>query len=315
MDTLEFRLSAFNYTAYRNACAVAYIFVNGKDLLDTLYEYEKREDLKVIAHAPLTLDELHENLSEGYESNAVPIFSCEGSATVFVTVEVGADKVVWKTSVLPPLVFDKAQYFREIYKLKQWRFNDALVIEYDGIDCGFVGLNLIKSGKVFHFGFDELLSDPFPQLVNLFLHVQRGEDCTENLGDTYDDRITALKISTRHEGDKVFLTAELVDKKIILTETYEREDLAAMLKKIFDALLNDKYFPYSYPCFWYLGESDESDTVLDAIEAAHPYWTNGDVCNCAVESGQLKLAPRYEKYLGHYKKMLTDYVIPDKWFE
>ncbi len=88
-----------------------------------------------------------------------------------------------------------------------------------------------------------------------------------------------------------------------------------MLKKIFDALLNDKYFPYSYPCFWYLGESDESDTVLDAIEAAHPYWTNGDVCNCAVETGQLKLAPRHEKYLGHYKKMLTDYVIPDKWFE
>ncbi len=190
-----------------------------------------------------------------------------------------------------------------------------LKIEYESIDCGYVGINFIKDGKNFNLGFDELLSDPFPQFVNLFVHVQHNEDCEEKFGDTHDGRITVLKISVRPDAEKVILNAEFVNEKILLEEIYRREELAAMLKKIFDDLLNDKYFPYSYPCFCYLSESDLSNDVLDAIEEAHLDWETGDVWNYAVESGQLKLASCYEKYLENYKKMLTDFVIPDKWFE
>lgn len=108
-----------------------------------------------------------------------------------------------------------------------------------------------------------------------------------------------------------------VAAKIIFCEYLPHEKLLEMFKKIFDALLNDKYFPYSYPCFFYLclADDDSGGNVTDAIEDAHPDWTTGDAVNYAVETGQLKLAPRYEKYLKLYKKMLTDYIIPDKWFE
>ena len=192
---------------------------------------------------------------------------------------------------------------------------DKLKILYDSIDCGSVEFHLIKNGKTFKFAFDELLSDPFPQLVDLLVHVQRGEACTEGLGDTYDDRIIVLKISVQPDGDKVVLRVELIKEKFLLEEIYPREELVAMFKKIFDDLLNDKYFPYSYPCFWHIccADDDLGDNVMDAIEDAHPDWEMGDVCNYAVDSGQLKLAPRYEKYLEHYKKMLMDFVIPDKW--
>ena len=320
MDTIEFRLSAFNYTDCITQNAFAHIFINGKNFSDMLYEFEKREGLKIINHAPISVAELHENLSEKYKIKSVKICS-----QLITDVETVTSNVVWKNFVLPhaenytknfgEFVFDKAQYFREVEKLKRWRFNDKLIIEYGSIDCGFVDFNFIKSGKLFNFAFDELLSDPLPQLVNLFVHIRRGEPCTENFGDTYDDRIKVLKISVRPVEDEIFLTAEIVKKKILLTEIYRREELAAMFKKFFDARLNDKYFPYSYPCFCYLSESDVTDEVLDAIEDAHPDWTTGDVWNYAVETGQLKLAPRHEKYLEHYKKMLTEFIIPDKWFE
>ena len=39
---------------------------------------------------------------------------------------------------------------------------------------------------------------------------------------------------------------ELVGEKFIFCECLTLEELAAMFKKIFDAPLNDKYFPYSY---------------------------------------------------------------------
>ena len=93
----------------------------------------------------------------------------------------------------------------------------------------------------------------------------------------------------------------------------KREDLIAMLKKIFDALLNDKYFPYSYPCFGSIHEEDNLYDELVEEAKKHSDWSFGNVLNYAAETGQLKLAPRYEKYLAHYKKMLTEYVIPDKW--
>ena len=310
MNTIEFRLSAFHYERRAAPLAVANIFIDGKNVLDTLYEFERRKGLPFIEHAPLAVAELHENLSERYKPEPAEICS-----QMFVKVEVGAEIVTWKN--FGEFVFDKAQYFREVEKLQRWRFNDKLIFEYDGIECGFVSFNFMTGGKVYNFIFDELLSDPFTQLVNLFVHVERGEFCAEEFDDTYDDSVKVLKISVHPNADEVCLTVEIIKKKILLTENYRREELAAMFKKIFDALLNDKYFPYSYPCFWYLGEDDEDafDKIISDIEAEHPYWTDGDVWNYAAETKGVKLAPRHEKYLALYRKMLTDYIIPDKWLD
>ncbi|MBR4152897.1 MAG: hypothetical protein IKT98_08050 [Selenomonadaceae bacterium] len=194
----------------------------------------------------------------------------------------------------------------------------GLKIEYGGVECGFVILRIKEGFSIHEFIFDEIMSDPFPELVNLYVHVQRGENYSENFFDTYDENITVLKISARVQKERVLVTVELVKKKIILKEVFQRKEFLAMVKKIFTGLLSDKYFPYSYPCFLYITEThgtEFSEAIMDSIANSRSDWTTGDVLNYAFESGRLKLEPRYVKYLEQYKRMLTDFVIPEDWFE
>ena len=167
--------------------------------------------------------------------------------------------------------------------------------------------------KAFNFYFDELLDDPLPDFVKFFNAVRGGEDYF-NVELMRDDGHVALKLSTKRWLDEqIRFYVELVGEEIIFCEYMKRDDLIAMLKKIFDALLNDKYFPYSYPCFDNIHEEDNLYDELVEEAKKHSDRSFGDVLNYAAETGQFKLMPRYEKYLAHYKKMLTEYIIPDKW--
>ena len=101
------------------------------------------------------------------------------------------------------------------------------------------------------------------------------------------------------------------DGRLFAITSREAPIVPPLLKR---PLLTDKYFPYSYPCFGVIDESEDFEFAFtDAIEAEHPDWPIGDVLNYAVAGGQLKLAPRYEEFLATYKRMLTDYVVPEGW--
>ena len=188
-----------------------------------------------------------------------------------------------------------------------------MLIEYGGIECGEIKIIIKKNVQTFEFYFDELLDDPLPDLVKFFNAVRGGEDYFE-INIMLDDGRIAFKLSIKSSiNDQVHFYVDLVGES--LTLHLRREELTAMFKKIFDALLNDKYFPYSYPCYGNIHEEDNLyDELIDEAKK-YPNWSFGDVLNHAAEAGQLKLSTPYEKYLEHYRKMLTDYVIPDKWFE
>ncbi len=315
MDTIEFRLSAFKYNGDKIPTAVADIYVNGQPLFENFF----------VEHASIPVTELHENLSAKYKVEAVPIIGCGCGATlccpVFVTVEVGADTVVWTdflyeddSKSVGEFVFDRTQYFREVDKLKRWRENDSLTVEYGGVAGGEITLVVMKDAQAYNFYFDELLDDPLPALVKFFNAVRGGDDFAET-EILRDDGHVDFKLSFKPWTDgQLRFVVELVWQKVTLCEYLNRDELADMLKRIFDALLTDKYFPYSYPCFGVIDESEDFEfAVTDAIEAEHPDWSIGDVLNYAVESGQLKLLPRYEEFLAKYKRMLTDYVVPEDW--
>ena len=176
------------------------------------------------------------------------------------------------------------------------------------------------------------MSDPIPQLVELFNYIQRciefdnehrergisiGYEFETNLPDTYDDRKIALKISVKHYDLRNILNFEIPDKQISFSYTYLCMEWLEMFKKLFDDLLNDKNFPYSYPLYDKLNDDDETiyDSVIIELELLHPDWTNGEILNYAVKEGKLELSQRYKIYLNHYKRMLTEYKIPEKWFE
>lgn len=334
MDKIEFRLTYFSYAGHEYSDSAINIFINSKNLLPRIHEFEKSVGCNG-GHAPMYLDILHSSLAEDYKTEVlVPIYCCGcgdiDCSAIYISVEVDDETVTWKNFILPDenlrdefiyerrfgeFVFDKAQYFREVEKLKLWRDNDSLTVEYGGVECGDIKL-VVNKAQTFEFYFDELLDDPLPDLVKFFNAVRGGEDHFETKL-VWHNESDVLKLSLEPWFDeKVRFYVELVHKKLVFCQWLRREELADMFKKIFNDLLNDKYFPYSYPCFWYLGEeADPNGEVIDAIEEAHPDWETGDVWNYAVATGQLKLTPRHEKYLEHYKRMLSDYIIPDKWFE
>ena len=241
MDTIEFRLSASNKFGREISTAVADIFINGHPLWENFFN----------VHASIPVAELHENLSAKYKVDSVAILGCgvPESFPVFVTVEICADTVVWKNFVTPQnspkifdeFVFDGEQYFREVDKLKRWSETDSLTVEYGGVAGGYITLLVKKGAQAENFYFDEILDDPLPALVKFFNAVRAGDDFAETEIKDYDDKVD-FKLWTN--GQFRFVV-ELVREKIIFYEIYRREELAAMLKRIFDSLLNDRYFPYS----------------------------------------------------------------------
>ena len=195
---------------------------------------------------------------------------------------------------------------------------DKLKITYGGVECGFVTLRVNEGFNVYEFIFDETLSDPFPKLVNLYVHVRNGESCSENLVDAYDRRIAVVKISARIEGNNVFLTIELVKEKLTFNEIYRRDEFLTMIKRVFDGLLGDKYFPYSYPCFLYVSDragTSFSDAIMETMAKSRRDSSEGDLLNNAIETGRLKLEPHHKNFIRNYRRMLTHFVIPNDWFD
>lgn len=136
MDTIEFRLTYFEYGADGYSSSAANIFINGENLLPRIHEFEDSVGCNG-GHAPIWIQELHRNLSENYKDGSIPIYCCVcgdiDCCAIYISVEVGAETVTWKNFILPDenlrdeiiyerrfgeFVFDKAQYFREVGKLK-----------------------------------------------------------------------------------------------------------------------------------------------------------------------------------------------------
>ena len=195
---------------------------------------------------------------------------------------------------------------------------EKLKVTYGGVECGFVTLKVKEGFNAYEFIFSEILSDPFPKLVNMFVRVRNGESCTEDFFDAYDRRIVVLKISARVEGYDVILSIELVKEGLKFSEIYLREEFLTMIKRVFDGLLGDKYFPYSYPCFLYVSDSSGTNfsaALMDTMAKSRSDDSTGDLLNNAVATGRLKLEPHHKNFIRNYRRMLTHFVIPQDFFE
>ncbi|MBR0261932.1 MAG: hypothetical protein IJQ85_09095 [Selenomonadaceae bacterium] len=137
MDTIEFRLTYFEYGADGYSSSAVDIFINDENLLPRIHEFEHSVGCNG-GHAPIWIKEFYENLSEGYKKNSIPIYGCVCGVTdccaIYITVEVSDKTVTWKNFILPDeylfnkiiyqrrfgeFFFDKAQYFREVEKLNR----------------------------------------------------------------------------------------------------------------------------------------------------------------------------------------------------
>ena len=352
MDKIEFKFTKVKYGANGFKSTAVNIFINGKNFLDTVKKFDS-------LYYPIIPEYLYPDLIDGYKDDFIFIYDCgcgcSGCAPFCVFIDVGEKVVTWYDFMtereyfndvcnnnnfkmlrerlknkggLPPLVFDKQQYFEAVNVLRDWIFNKNFSIDYAGIDCGYLELIFRNPQNSESFIFDELLSDPMPQFVKLVNYIQSciafdkkygehgksiGYKCEIELGDTHDDRIKVVKISAEHYDFKNILTIEILNKNFSFRQSYLCVEWLEMFKKLFAALLNDKTFAYSYPCYWNIGEDTFSE-VTDKIENANPDWTAGEVLKYAVETGKLLLSERNKIFIEKYKKMLTSYVIPENFF-
>ena len=355
MDTIEFKFTKFKYGADGFKSDVVDIFVNGKNFLQTVQAFDDT------SYCPVRPYDLYLDLIKYYKEDFVFIYDCicgcDGCHPFCVWIDVGEKVVTWYDFMtsdeyfddvcqennfaklkkriktvggLPPLVFDKKQYFDAVGTLRDWLLNKAFNITYGGINCGDISLIFKDLEKSYDMGFDEMTCDPLPALVEFYNYVQKciafdkkfehkiGVSIGYNFETIVEDYEPELKISAEHRQYQITATFELRNNHVTFRQTYKCFLWAELLKKLFSDLVNDKYFPYSYPCFWYLCK-DVGDEVFykfdDEVDKLYPDWNEGDKLNYGVEQGILSLSARNKIFAEKYKKMLTDYVVPEKWFE
>ena len=152
MDTIEFRIVTKEHGYEKLECDVVDIFINGKNFLDTVKNFEKSIGYKDEDHyCQITPDYLYFDLTANYKDDFIFIYDCicgcDGCDPFCVFVDVGEKIVTWydfmtsdeyfddvcsdnnfaklknrlKTKGgLSPLVFDKKQYFEAVNVLRDW---------------------------------------------------------------------------------------------------------------------------------------------------------------------------------------------------
>lgn len=330
MDTIEFRYTKFSYGMNDYEEPTVEIFINGEDFMERVSSFERAVCGKAQGHAPLTPYELYRELHEYYKEDSVFIYGCVCGCRVccpfYAAIHVAGDTVVWHDfevdfyepeNLVPlgPFVFDKEQYFTEVDKLRLWIDSEPLKFYYDGIAYGYLTLVAEKAGAAIALIFDELLSDPMPQIVHLLTCVTEGKDGREFLTGNFEEPLLEISATGVYE-DMMLWEMRFPEKGVIFASILARDEIAAMLREIVKGLLEDEAFLFMYPCYWCLDEAsfdrvfDEADEIgkdLSEEEQTHLLARMLREANVPLEEGK-------EEYFAKYRKMLTEYIIPDGWY-
>ena len=335
MDTIEFKLNHFRYGPYNYDLPVVDIFINHQDFLPVVEKYENN------THAQILPEELYKNLTEYYKEDPVYVFGCGCSvpecSPVEVNIDIGEKIVMWydftfgsmenivdREGKLGRFVFDKAQYFQEVEKLKDWISDDTLDIWYGSISYGYLTLNVKKGEKKSVLFFGDLTSDPIPQLVRFRNHVAAGEEWQETITDFCGDGDIIFGITAYHCGfpEKMQLEIQLSKEGTVFYEVYPIAKIVGMIDDILQSLLHDDGFPYVYPCFCRLSEDNAADEEWEKMEEEVQMLIEKDstldeeACMMAlVAKGRIPLEDGAEEIVARYRKMLIEHVIPDRWLE
>ena len=318
MDVIKFQFNHYKYGPDKVSSGVVDIYINGKLFLDINERFN--------GHAPITPSDLYENLTKCYKDDVVYIYGCGCGCPecdpIYVNVEVGEKIVTWYDLAFDAcleeedligeygrFVIDKKEYFNEIKKLKNWLLNKTLNISFESISYGYLSLRFEKNGKNNSLMFDELTSDPIPQLIRFRNHLRKGEEWEETIKD-YDK--TTLIISSRQSWNKEDLIIEVTmpQENILLRDLYPIKYIVSMFDKIIHDLLNDSGFPYVYPCYNMLEEDDEYwdivDKEIDDLWDIAKYADKETMYLYLLGRGRVPMTETGGRYAAQYKAMLIE---------
>ena len=315
MDVIRFELNKYKYEYSKGMSNVVDIYIN--DIL--FINLNKRFHI----HAPLSPGELYYNLYEYYKETSVCIYGClcgeSGCDPILVNVDVGKKIVTWYdlefdkcgeeddlSGKYGRFVFDKRQYFKELKKLRDWVTDGSLNITFEGIECGYLTLNICKGNKFYPVVFDELLSDPIPALVRIRNRIRKVKYHTEEVFED-SEKILGIKVSF-YDDEYVYIEIDLNKDKRTIIDILEINVLIKMIDSILTDLLSDKGFPYVYPCYHLLDDNEEYWRCLDdkITEMKLSGVDNETITTELLGQGIIPLTDEGEKQALLYRSMLDE---------
>lgn len=261
MDMIEFKLTKVKYDKFESDAVD--IFINNKKFLKKIHAYERFHHING-GHVPIAIYDLYKSLAEDYLKESVPIYGCGcgdiDCSPIYIKVSVDEDSVTWDNFIFPDEFFHikdkprpkfrkqtfyKAQYFREVEKLKHWLFDNSAVIERDYVGKDFIGFKIKRHDEEFNFG--DLLNNPISEMEKLLKFIEGGKNLPTSKTSIYSSAVfnfgkddLNFQITAWHDThQKVLLRFKIFHPKIYSEEInfcdfYRRNELAAMLKKFFE---------------------------------------------------------------------------------
>lgn len=109
MDKINFKQTKIKYGADDTESDAVEIFVNGKNFLKKIHDYETLHNING-GHVPIMIHELYQSLAEDYLKESVPIYGCGcgvvDCSPVYVSVNVDENFVTWDKFVFPDEFFN-----------------------------------------------------------------------------------------------------------------------------------------------------------------------------------------------------------------
>ncbi len=297
MDTIKFKLHYGTYGGENGELTiVAEIFVNGQDFWGDAQRFS-RGDYEAISARHL-YSKLKE-IDKDYDYQ-IFIYDCncgnEGCDPFGVCIDAGERIVTWydfmspaqfhgydryddddEKPKLPPLVFDKKQYFAEVENIPKDILENKLRLQNIRFFDNNIELIARAFQRQFIFFFDKNLNNPLPQLVQVYNSAQNRDSCEITLTDGAAKGALFLKISAYKTAKGYMYVPIKISKDnqdYFFLEYYEREEFLAMLEKIFSNFFNCEYFSYVAPCLFYDFYSfynKNSEFVTDKLKKENLY--------------------------------------------
>ena len=353
MDKLSFKWKRVTYDADDEATMTGQIFINDKSLIDLVKQVElpmaaaNNEEGIAGAYAPLTLDDLHEELcadnGNEHKSKQVTLLGCTCGIVdcwpLKAKVEQSENLVIWygfsnpyrnwNYDNLGPFVFDKNQYEYALERLEKMKDlatedTDIFGFELDKLRSGYVEISFYKGKSYKTLCCDENMGDPIPEMVKMYQKLKVNEPYEF---DTMSEPCT--------RGCELTMKTDFIGgENVLLTVSFERESYEEncgkyeevitkqycldLFEELFKAIHSNIEYPYQFPCYKFLDSEQHNRVYADAAdifseERDDEFFEEYDELKRKLVRETVEISERGILYEKAYTNMLLNKIIPKEW--
>lgn len=195
-----------------------------------------------------------------------------------------------------------------------------IYFKLDKLNAGDLCLNFGTPDENYTYCFDEDLTDAVPNMVKMYNKLNVGESYQWSAD--YDGYISFAAKVLDNDKVELFINYRSIDKEADFLATLKRNECIKLFDNLFEDILNNKDFPYQFPCFGYLNEEEYekfgevADKIYEELVAKKYCDNDLDICDVidnVICRELVNIEPEGMKYYRKYKKMLLTRTLPKGW--